>query len=757
MNINVTKRDGSIKPYNTESIKKTIQWGVDSIKGVDALALERKILIHLRDEIPSTEIMQVIINASLKMISVEEPNWSLVAGRLKLMDLNKNVRYTYNKLSGAKNNDFKFGYHNKMDKFKWMIKTGKYSEKFLEHFTDSELNECFEMMDQDKDLEYHYSSINAMDKQYLIKLSNSEVIELPQEMYIATAMFLTIPYHTHFDKLVLVKKFYTKIKNMEISPATPIVMNMRKPNASGTSCEIVRFDDSLNIINYVNSMIMEDTSKGTGFGAYIGDIRCKGSWISGIPNVAGGSTPYVKIINDIISATDQLGARDGNITVTQDIWHGDILEFIELKDENGDQREKAHDIFRAISVPDIFMEREKAKADWTLFDPYEIKKVTGIKLNDLYGDEFREMYLKCEEMAENGQLKITRKVNARKLFASILMKIPEAGDPMFFFRDNVNKNHQNAHFGMIVSSNLCHEILSVLIADGESITVYDRETKTVKSEREVGYSPTCNLASINLSELNEDNLIDTVDTVVMMLNAVTIMTVNANPSATRFTEEFSSIGIGYIGYGHLLAKKGLMYGSPEAIEFTDKLAEKISMEAVRSSAKLAKIYGKYDHFEGSKWSESIYFGKHISELSDDWIEVDKLVQEFGMKNGYLFAIAPNTGTSVLLNTLPSIYPAKGYIIQKDGKAGKFNTPIPDLDTLQWNYKTLDRVSHDEYIKTVATFQKWIDMGVSMEMPIDMNVHTPKDIYQFYRKCHESGIKTTYYSRPKSINCVGCAN
>lgn len=757
MDINVTKRDGSIKLFSTNSIKKTVQWGVDGIGGVDTLKLERKILIHLRDEIPTTEIMQVIINASLKMVSVEEPNWSLVAGRLKLMDLNKNVRYTYNKLSGAKNNDFKFGYHNTMDKFKWMIETGKYSSKFLEHFNDDELQQCFDMIDQDKDLEYHYSSVNAMDRQYLIKLATNEVIELPQEMYLATAMFLTIPYHTHFDKLAMVKKFYTHIKNMEISPATPIVMNMRKPNASGTSCEVVRYDDSLNVINYVNKVVMEDTSKGTGFGAYIGDIRCKGSWISGIPNVAGGSTPYIKIINDIISATDQLGARDGNITVTQDIWHGDILEFIELKDENGDQREKAHDIFRAISIPDIFMVREKAKEDWTLFDPYEVKKVTGVKLNDLYGKEFEEMYLKCEELAENGQLKITKKVNARKLFTSILMKIPEAGDPMFFFRDTVNKNHQNSHFGTIVCSNLCHEILSVLIADGEEVTIYDRETQTVKSTREIGYSPTCNLASINLAKVTNENLVEIVNTTVQILNAVTIMTVNANPAATRFTEEFNSIGIGYIGYAHLLAMNNLMYGSDEAIKFTDKLTEKIAMEAVRSSAKLAKIYGKYDHFDGSKWSDSIYFGKHISELSDEWKEVDELVKKYGMRNGYLFAIAPNTGTSVLLNTLPSIYPAKGYIIQKDGKAGKFNAPIPDLDTLQWSYKTLDRVSHDEYIRTVVTFQNWIDMGISMEMPIDMNVHTPKDIYQFYHNCHASGVKTTYYSRPKSITCGGCAN
>ena len=755
--INVTKRKGTVVPWNGEHPRKTIAWGTEGIEGVDPMKLEEKFSVLLYDGIPTKEIIFYLIDCAIKLVSVEEPNWIKVAGRLASMDLNKTTRYNLAKLRGTEVKR-KFGYGDVASYIGWFVEQGIWSPEIGKAYTHEQIEEVVSLIDDEMDNNYEYPTIMSFGRQYLISVAG-KTIELPQEAYAGVALMLAIPYGE--DKVQVAKKFYRRISEQFISPATPIVSNMRKPEASGTSCEIVAFPDNLDGIAFTNTMIMKDTSKGTGFGAYFGLVRANGSSVGGQPGAAGGTIPYIKIVNDIITATSQLNVRDGNITITQDIFHLDVEDFIQIKDENGDQRQKAHGIFRSISCPDIFFRREAERGKWSMFDPYETKKILGDDLANFFGDEFEQKYLMLERMGENGELTLFRQVKAKSLFLEILKRVPEAGDPMFFFRDTANRTHPNKHIGGVYAANLCHEIVEIHTPakDGAHTSKVKDDSYRTQMDLDNAYAATCNLASINLGKLPDDQaeIRDIVRTTVFMLDSVVTQTVNANPQAQKMNHDFRPMGIGYIGYAHWLARHKLAYGSPEALKATEALLEKIAYHALEASCELAEKYGAYPKFEGSEWSKGIFFGKDVRDLGPSWQILYDRIKVSGMRNGYLFAIAPNTSTSVLLSEIASIFPAKGFIIQKDGKAGRFPAPLPELSKLQWYYKTLDRVTHEEYIDTVATFQQWVDQSISMEVPIDLNKHTPKDIYNFYVNAWKKGLKTTYYGRPQSITCDGCAN
>lgn len=268
-----------------------------------------------------------------------------------------------------------------------MVSTGRYDSIVYEKYTEAELQELLDYINEDRDQFYIYSSVQAMKNQYVMRTGDDKVIELPQEMYMAIAIYSAIP-EADGKRVQFAKDVYDLISEQYISPATPSVTNLRKPNGSGTSCEVVASGDSLDQISHMETQIKKDTSRGTGFGAYLGFVRSCGSEIRGIHGVAGGTIPYIKEINSAIVATDQLGVRDGNIAIYQDIWHADVIDFVnDLKAEHGDQRSKAHDVFRGLNIPNLFWERKNAREDFTLMDPYEIRKILGYDLADLYGDE----------------------------------------------------------------------------------------------------------------------------------------------------------------------------------------------------------------------------------------------------------------------------------------------------------------------------------------------------------------------------------
>lgn len=741
----VVKRDGTKEEFNISKLRRTLDWGAEMIGGFSASELELEIDMHIKDGIKTTDIMEELKLSAQRKTSQDEPEWSRVAGAFAMMDLHKAVKYNVKKTFKLNIED-KLGYHFTLQKLPMMITKGYYID-FFSHYTKEELDEAVSWIDLGLDKSYEYITMASLEKQYLIK-NNFGVIELPQEAHLFNALANAIN-ENPTNKMKHAFDLYSSSSLHEISLATPVFANSRKPNSSSTSCEVVSFGDSLDLISHTMTMIKKDTARGTGFGAYFGKVRCSGSAIQGKWGVAGGVIPYIKELNDIIVATSQLGSRDGNVAVTLDIWHYDYPSFLELKVETGDQRMRAYDIFRAVSIPDLFMERMLSGKDWTLIDPYEAKLLLGKDLCDFYGAEFVEKY----EWLEQQPLKIRKTIPAKELWMETIKIIPEAGDPFHFYRDAVNINHSNSHCGVIYASNLCHEIVSFFTEEKEEIMTYDYGTNTITTSREAGYASTCNLLSINLGKLyKEEDLIRVAKLSARTLDNVVSLTNNANPSATRFNTDFRSIGIGFIGYAHHLAKKGLKYGSPEAIEYTDEFLMKIIATAVlEEECNMADERGAYPKFDGSKWNTR--HSQYEGILPDSLLNrVSK-----GIRNGYIFAIAPNTSTSGRMAETASIYPISDYLVEKEGKSGSIVTPMPELQELRWYYVTKPRISPEEYLNTVAIFQKWVDQSISTELPYGSILKSPKELHRFYVEGWKKKFKTMYYSRPQSVRCSACAN
>ena len=907
--IHVTKRDGSNELWNVDKFRNTLSYSIDGVENVSIDELESHISLSVYDGIPTSELMKISIESAKSLISPETPNWAYVAGKLENMDLNKRVRHNVAKLRG-KEVKRKFGYNDDMvDIIKWFTYNGIWYDTLWDMYTEEEVREVSTVLNPSIDETYSYGTLIVMESQYLLKHKGLEV-ELPQEMYLGISLFLA-PFMVG-DKVENAKRIYKKISIQKISPATPIIANIRTPSGSATSCEVLAVPDNLKGIEYINSMIMDELAMGTGLGVYWGLVRAGGSWVGGTENAAGGSIPYMKIGNDIVSATDQKDIRKGNATFTTDIWHLDLLPFLKSKEEAGDQRQKLYDIFRSVAVPDIFMRRVKSKEEWTLYDPYEIRQKLGKDLADFWGEEFEEKYLYLEELVRIGDIKLFEKVNAYELFKLIVSMTPEAGDPMFYYRDTANRSHANKHVGTIYSSNLCvtgdtkiltkehgnmeigelvesgvenitcwngiewsystifktsesQKVLKVILEKGDEIiktkatpyhkwyivqevdanneiTIVEKRTHelnrgdvlegfvfpdnrisetvrvldvvdedeyaptycanepyrnkvifngvltgncheilsvhtpfeddVVKIKREgqkhiieydfTGkYSATCNLASLNLAKLSFDDdskLEEEIYYTVNMLSAVVSITRNNNPMAQNFNDDFNSIGVGNIGYAHLLAKKGLMYGSPEALEFTDKIAEKIAYYVVKASSRIAKERGAYKKFEGSDWQKGIFFGRSVYDMGKKWIDLyENWVKPYGVYNGYMMAIAPNTSTSILCHETPSIFAPRSFITNKTFTKGKISEPLPDLDKLRWHYVTQNRITLEQYQDTVKAFQNWVDQSISMEVPLNINSQSASDILKFYYRSWRIGLKTIYYTKPFSAGCSGCAN
>jgi ribonucleoside-diphosphate reductase alpha chain len=763
-NINVIKRDGTKQQWDVLKIRKTINWATEGIEGVDPMEIEDHLVLVVTDNIKTIDLIETMIDTIKSLVSKEKPNYIYVAGRLLNMHLNKNIKHNRKKLGYIRHMN-KFGYTDLYSYLEWACNelSGVYDHNLTELYGKGEIKYLNDAIDLERDNHYAYSTIALFGSSVLAKYKGL-TIEMPQEALMITAMTLFKDYPEE-HRLDYVIKEYKLLKDQKLSPASPIINNHRKPHSTSTSCEIITYEDNLHSISNSHKIVMEDSALGTGLGAYIGHLRAGGSWRGGKPGIANSSMVHVNAIDSLINSVSQADVRDANITVTQDIWHLDINDFIKSKDENGDQRFKTHSIFRAVSVPDIFMRRVESNDVWTLFDPYEIKKFLGKPLEDTYGEEFETNYIKLEQAADEGKIKLFEKTKARQLFIEIIKRVPEAGDPMFHFRDISNRGNPNSHKGVIYSSNLCAEVLQSQRGvnyeeeDGY-VTEVNGNIYTEKTNIEDAYAPVCNLTSLNLGQLDDEKDIENlVEMAVRTINSVIDSTELTNSLAMNSNKLFRPSGIGIIGYAHALAKRGLQYGSEEALLWTSKIMEKIGYYAVKYSSIVAKeMYRPYEMFEGSQWQKGVFFGKSVYTMGEKWVDLyENYVKKYGMANGYLMAIAPNTTTSLFLHETPSIFPLKAKILMQDSKVGKFLDAAPDLDKYFWNYSTLDRVPYDKYLATAATFYKYVDQAISMEVPIDLNVITPKDLYNFYITAWKMKIKTVYYGRPESINCTDCAN
>ena len=763
MDILIKKRNGKYENLCVEKTKKMVALACEGLDGCDPMELEMDSKIQFKNGMSTKEIQQVLIRSAIEKVIVNDESenggglsrmnskWQYVAARLFLFDLYKEAKISRNYKT--------FGYGDFNELVEMLVERGIYTEDFITKYSKAQRKELADYIDPDRDFLFNYEGVKLLADRYLVRGMDGEVLELPQERFMAIAMHLA---SVEEDKVHYAKAFYDLLSKLKMTVATPTLANAGTTFNQLSSCFISTVSDNLWSIYDVNSKFSKVSKHGGALGIYLGKVRSLGSDIRGFSNASGGVIPWVRLYNDTAVAVDQLGRRKGGASITLDIWHKDLYEFIDLRTNNGDDRRKAHDIFPAISIPDIFMERLINRQDFSLFDPHEVEKLMGFSLEDYYDKdekhkEFSERYKLCEN--DSRLAKIT--VPALDIMKKIMKSAVETGTPFIFFRDTVNRANPNSHAGMIYGSNLCHEIaqnMSETKFVSEEIVSENGKSKIVTTV-ESGDMVTCNLNSINLGNVAFDELKENVPLQIRMLDNVITLNMFPVSDAEVTSLRYRAIGLGVSGYHHYLAKNAIAWENEKHIEEADRLFEEIAYNAIKASMELAKEKGAYAEFEGSKWQTGEYFDER-GYVSERWQELKKDVMKNGLRNGYLMAVAPTGSTSNIAGTTAGIDPIfKKFFVEE--KKGSF-TPktAPELnDETFWYYKEAHYINQLWSIRACAARQRHIDQAQSFNLYITPDVKA-KDILDLYVESFKSGIKTIYYVRNRSLEmdeCTSCSS
>ena len=699
----------------------------------------------IKPEMNDKEILDALIRAASELTSKEAPDWEIIAARFLSYKINLEIREEEDRYEIY---DFK-------TKIKFLTDKKLYGKYMLENYTSEEIDEIEAYLDYSRDDIFTYSGLDLLRKRYLITTYDGRLLENVQEMFMGIAMHLAIP---EKNKVEFAKRLYDILSSLKATMATPTMTNARKPFNQLSSCFIDTVPDTLKGIYRSITNFAEVSKHGGGMGMYFGKVRANGSDIRGFEGVAGGVIRWIRLANDTAVAVDQLGVRQGAVAVYLDIWHKDVPEFLGLRTNNGDDRMKAHDVFPGVCMPDLFWKnvRDNMEGDWYMFDPHEVQKKYGKAIEDTYGEEFEEFYNKLVNDKD-----ISRRVMPIKDMVRLLIKSwSETGTPFVFNRDHVNRLNPNKHQGMIYSSNLCTEIaqnMSPSETVSTKIVTENGETVIVNTTKP-GDFVECNLASLTLGKLdvnNESELEETVRTVVRALDNVIDLNYYPTPYAEVTNKKYRAIGLGTSGYHHMLVKNDIRWSDEEAHkELVDRVYEDINYYAIKESVEIAKDKGSYEVFQGSDWQTGAYFTDR-DYTSERWQKLSADVKEYGLRNGYLMAIAPTGSTSIISGTSAGVDPIMSRYFLEEKKGAIVPRVAPGLTTKTfWLYENAHDLDQNVSMRMAGVRQRHLDQAQSINIYITTE-YTMRQILNVYLTAWEAGVKSIYYVRGKSLEVEEC--
>lgn len=623
-----------------------------------------------------------------------------------------------------------------------------------------------------RDNDFTYLGLQTLYDRYFIH-NNGSRIELPQAFFMRVAMGLAL---NESDRNAAAVEFYNLLSKFEFMSSTPTLFNSGTNHSQLSSCFLTTISDDLKGI-YKS---MSDNALLSKFAGGLGNdwtrVRSLGSKIKGTNGQSQGVVPFLYAFNASTGAVNQGGKRKGAVVAYLETWHMDIMEFLELRKNTGDERRRTPDMHTANWVPDLFMERVVAGESWTLFSPDEVPD-----LHDAYGDKFKRLYRKYERLAEAGEIR-SKSVKAVDLWRKMLAMVFETGHPWMVYKDPCNIRSPQQHAGVVHSSNLCTEI---------TLNTSDDEVAV------------CNLGSINLpahidnGKLNIEKLYNTVKTAVRMLDNVIDINYYAVPEAKNSNMRHRPIGLGLMGFQDALYKMNLSYASEAAVEFADISMEHISYAAISASAELAKVRGAYASFDGSLWSQGILpidslellkasRGEHFRQNTEsrlDWESLRAKVKANGMRNSNVLAIAPTATISNICGVSQSIEPTYQNLFVKSNMSGEFiiinpylvddlkelglwdSVMVSDLKYHDGRLNDIERIPEELKHKYLTAFdlpirwlvesasrrQKWIDQAQSFNLY--MAAPSGKKLDTLYKQTWLYGLKSTYYLRTLGATSV----
>jgi ribonucleoside-diphosphate reductase alpha chain len=725
-NLSVRKRNGRGKmPLDIEKIHSMVGHATENITGVSASHVEMNSGIQFFDGISTEDIQQILIKSANDLISLDAPNYQFVAARLLLFSLRKKL---FHKL---------WEHPTLLEQINKCVERGVYDKGILENYTTAEIDRLNGFIDHERDYSFTYAGLRQVMDKYLVQdRSNGDIFETPQFMYmmIAATLFANYPKE---KRITYVKKYYDAISKFKINIPTPVMAGVRTPLRQFASCVLVDSDDSLPSIFSSDMAIGRYVAQRAGIGINAGRIRGINSRIRGGEIQHTGVIPFLKKFEATVRCCTQNGVRGGSATVHFPIWHQEIEDILVLKNNKGTEDNRVRKLDYSIQISKLFYERFIKDEEITLFSPHDVPG-----LYEAFGmPEFDELYEKYERSYKTPKTKI----RAQELLGTLLKERAETGRIYI-----MNIDHCNTHSSFkdkVYMSNLCQEI-----------TLPTKPLQHIDDEN--GEIALCILSAVNLGLIKDkDDLEELCDLSVRALDEIIDYQEYPIVAAKQSAQSRRSLGIGYIGLAHYLAKNHVSYGDKEALELVDETTEAFQYYLLKASNNLAQEKGKCEYFEKTKYSDGILpidtYKKDLDKivkrkLSYDWKQLRKDIQEHGLRHSTLSAQMPSESSSVVSNATNGIEPPRDYLSVKKSKKGTLKQIVPDYYRLK-NFYTLlwDMPSNEGYINVVATMQKYFDQAISGNWSYNPENYTDGEVpisvmANDLLTTYKLGWKTSYY-------------
>ncbi len=761
--LHLTNSDGSRTVLDVSQLEQIITDACAGLNGVEADAVFKQAMSNLYDGIPAGDVGSAMMLGARVLIE-QDPNYSFVAARLLLHGLRGELLALLSEAGLQPQAVEPEALYREM--FADAVRHAIELELLDPELGSFDLERLGEALQPERDRQFTYLGLQTLYDRYFLH-SNERRMELPQGFFMRVAMGLAI---NEVDREARAIEFYNLLSSFDFMSSTPTLFNSGTLRPQLSSCYLTTVPDDLNGIYGA----IRDNALLSKFAGGLGNdwtrVRGLGAHIKSTNGKSQGVVPFLKVANDTAVAVNQGGKRKGAVCAYLESWHIDIEEFLDLRKNTGDERRRTHDMNTANWIPDLFMQRVTEEGEWTLFSPDEVPE-----LHDLTGQAFREKYEMYEALADQGQIRVWKRLPALTLWRKMLGQLFETGHPWITFKDACNLRYTNQHMGVVHSSNLCTEI-----------TLHS-------NDREIAV---CNLGSVNLAAhvtadgLDLAKLERTVTTAMRMLDNVIDYNYYSVPQARNSNLRHRPVGMGLMGFQDALYKLDMAYASEQAVEFADRSMEALSYFAIQASTKLAEERGCYSSYPGSLWSRGVLpidslqllreqrggFVELDESTTMEWDNLRERVKSVGMRNSNCLAIAPTATISNICGVSQSIEPTYQNLFVKSNLSGEFTVVNPhlvrelkeldmwdavmvnDLKYFDGSVAAIDRVPPELQQKYACAFeidsrwlieaaarrQKWIDQAQSLNLYLAEPSGAMLD--NLFKLAWVRGLKTTYYLR-----------
>ena len=721
----VVKRNGKSESLNLDKIHIMVEHACKGLAGVSESQVEMNAGLQLFDGIETKDIQEILVRSANDLISLEAPNYQFVAARLLLFALRKQV---YNGHPDAR--------PTLKEHVKTCIDRGVYDATILNKYSDEEWGKLNSYIDHERDYLFTYAGMRQVVDKYLVQdRSTGEIYETPQFMYIMIAATL-FQDDDPFYRLDYVKRYYNAISKHKINIPTPVMAGVRTPLRQFASCVLVDVDDTLDSIFSSDMAIGRYVAQRAGIGINAGRIRGINSKIRGGEVQHTGVVPFLKKFESTVRCCTQNGIRGGSATVHFPIWHQEIEDILVLKNNKGTEDNRVRKLDYSIQISKLFYERFIQNGEITLFSPHDVPG-----LYEAFGtEEFDTLY----QMHELNDAVPKKKVKAQELILDLLKERAETGRIYI-----MNIDHCNSHSSFkdkVNMSNLCQEI-----------TLPTDPLQHIDGQGEIAL---CILSAINVGKIkNVDELDELCDLAVRGLDALIDYQEYPVKAAKQSTTNRRSLGIGFIGLAHYLAKNDARYDQPKAWTLVHELTERFQFALLSASCGMAMEKGKCGYFDRTKYADGILpidtYKSDVdeivpNELQCDWEFLRGRIKQYGLRHSTLSAQMPSESSSVVSNATNGIEPPRDYLSIKKSKKGPLKQIVPQYTTLKNNYTLLwDMPSNDGYIKVTAVMQKFFDQAISGNWSYNPENYADNEIpvsvmAQDLLTTYKYGWKTSYY-------------